>query len=236
MRKSAVVGAHRFWLAMLLFALATGAAANAQVVVKHDGDVVLGANDNNKTTANGSLTVTKDTTINGAAKASKDFEVGGALKADKNLEVTGTVQAGKSISVNGAEILFPAYGYCDGTSNNSPNNSSGPCTAAAYCPNGFHVKDGVAYYVVPDGVDPAYGICGNGALRCNESSSSYCSITTYSINTGSHYCRDVGWKRQWAIVSIVCNRNQVSADQAGSSGGSPAEVTRGSVPSPQQWK
>lgn len=80
------------------------------------------------------------------------------------------------------------------------NNSGGSCTAQASCPSGKSITTGTAFYIVPDGKGPAYGICGTGSTTCQPGNNS-CVINSAIEPNG---CGSPGWNRQVVEVSISC--------------------------------
>ncbi|HWA92581.1 MAG TPA: hypothetical protein VG889_21295 [Rhizomicrobium sp.] len=90
----------------------------------------------------------------------------------------------------GATMFTSAVGQCSG--------GTGSCIAAAACPLGV-IKSGGWWYIVPDGTNPAYGICNNAAGLCKSGVTS-CAIQT-SPGTA---CGSPGWSRQMAQVTISC--------------------------------
>lgn len=80
----------------------------------------------------------------------------------------------------------------------SCSNPSGTCTATAACPIGSVIKSGWSFYIVPNGVQPAFGICGTASAACVKGTTS-CSVTT-----ASSVCTTPGWRNQTALVAIAC--------------------------------
>ena len=78
------------------------------------------------------------------------------------------------------------------------NGGTASCTATAVCPRGTLITSGWTFYLVPDGRDPAYGICGTGSAACAADVSS-CTVTTKIEG-----CASPGWGRQSALVAINC--------------------------------
>ncbi|SRR6266446_1225379 len=78
------------------------------------------------------------------------------------------------------------------------NNSSGPCTAQAACPASKNIVTGTAFYIVPDGNNAAFGICGTGSTACQPG------VPNCLITSAVEGCANPGWKRQVVSVSINC--------------------------------
>lgn len=98
--------------------------------------------------------------------------------------------AAMSTAAADEKITTPVFASCQG--------GNSPCTATAVCPGDKKIESGWATFTVPDGVGPAYGICGNATQACVVGTTS-CAITT-SYST----CGAPGWTRQFALVAIGC--------------------------------
>jgi hypothetical protein len=85
----------------------------------------------------------------------------------------------------------PIAGWCNG--------SSGPCTVEASCPANTTIVSGYWWFIVPDGVAPAYGICGSDTGFC-QTGNSTCAFATH-IPPG---CAAPAWNRQIGFLYAVC--------------------------------
>jgi hypothetical protein len=81
----------------------------------------------------------------------------------------------------------------------SCSGGSGPCTATATCPANKSIVSGFWWFVVPDGVGPAYGICGNSSGNCTPGNNSCAFTTSFSG------CGQPGWGRQMGFLYAACN-------------------------------
>jgi hypothetical protein len=80
--------------------------------------------------------------------------------------------------------------WCSGGSTN--------CAATATCPANTNIVHGYWWYIVPDGVGPAYGICGSNSGSCQSGQNS-CAFTTSSSG-----CSLPGWSRQMGFLYATC--------------------------------
>jgi hypothetical protein len=78
------------------------------------------------------------------------------------------------------------------------SGGSGTCTANATCPGDKTIVNGYWWFIVPDGVGPAYGICGSNSGTC-QSGQNNCTFTT-SISG----CGNPGWNRQMGFLYATC--------------------------------
>ena len=98
--------------------------------------------------------------------------------------------AEQGVSATAAAGDVPATAWCSGGSTN--------CTATAACPGDMEIVYGYWWYIVPDGVSPAYGICGSNSGTCQPGQRS-CAFTT-SISR----CSNPGWSRQMGFIYSEC--------------------------------
>lgn len=75
---------------------------------------------------------------------------------------------------------------------------SGPCTVRANCPANQRIISGYFWFIVPDGIGAAYGICGSASGICV--GAPYCEFKTYSLG-----CAKPGWNRQMGFIYATCN-------------------------------
>jgi hypothetical protein len=81
----------------------------------------------------------------------------------------------------------------------SCSGGSTSCSVSVACPSGTTIQSSYWWWIVPDGVNPAYGICGSNSGRCTEHGSS-CSFVTASSG-----CGNPGWGRQMGFLYAACS-------------------------------
>ena len=112
------------------------------------------------------------------------FIVGGGAQAQ---QAQVQAQSGSAVAPAGSTA---ATAWCSG--------GTAPCTATATCPANTSIAHGYWWYIVPDGINPAYGICGVNSGTC-QSGQSACSFTTSMSGCGAP-----GWFRQIGFLYATC--------------------------------
>lgn len=97
-------------------------------------------------------------------------------------------KSGSAVAAAGSTAVTA---WCSGGSTN--------CTATATCPANMTIVHGYWWYIVPDGVGPAYGICGSNSGTCQSGQTS-CAFTTSMSG-----CGNPGWGRQMGFLYATCH-------------------------------
>ncbi|MEA2162402.1 MAG: hypothetical protein QOK37_529 [Thermoanaerobaculia bacterium] len=171
----------------------------ASVALTPDGNTLAvgGLQDNGGTGAtwafarsNGFWTQQGSKLVGTAVDGNKDQGSSVALSSDGKTLGVGAMGGGVYIFVPTPQPI-PIFASCSG--------GSGPCTATANCPSGMGIVSGWSFYLVPDGGDAPYGVCGTASAACTAGANS-CSTTTTTQG-----CPNAGWGTQSALVAISCS-------------------------------